>query len=156
MNLTAWQSITLLADGLGNGQRSYSSKYGPYHFQQLYHSCLSCFKIITLTVQTDIGEGLNTRGGKGALTSDRKMKKTSLINEPNTRLDSRHSRHWLVQCKRIQCHLCSARNKETRTTYKSRECNIGFCATPCFKVLSHKLHFWEPGDTKMEKRNTQL
>ena len=58
--------------------------YGPCHFQQLYHSCLLCFKIITLTLQTDIGEGLNTRGGNGASISDCKMKKTGPINEPNT------------------------------------------------------------------------
>jgi hypothetical protein len=23
------------------------------------------------------------------------------------RLDSRHNRHWLMQCKRILCHVCS-------------------------------------------------
>jgi len=44
---------------------------GPYQCQQLYDSHLLCFKIITLTIQTDIGEGPYTRGGKGA-TSDRK------------------------------------------------------------------------------------
>jgi hypothetical protein len=59
--------------------------YGPYHFQQLYHSCLLCFKIITLTIQTDIGQELSTKGGTGATTSDRKMKKTSPINEPDTK-----------------------------------------------------------------------
>jgi hypothetical protein len=54
------------------------------HFQQRYHFYLLYFKIITLTVRTDIGHGLNTRGGKGASTADRKMKKTSPINKPNT------------------------------------------------------------------------
>jgi hypothetical protein len=57
------------------------------------------------------------------------------------RLDSRHNRRWLMHCKRIRYHLCSAWNKETRTTYKCWECNIGLCATPCFKVLLHQIAF---------------
>jgi len=55
---------------------------GPYHFQQLYNSCLLWFKIITLTIQTDTGEGPNTRDRKGALTSDYKPKKTSPTHKP--------------------------------------------------------------------------
>jgi hypothetical protein len=46
-----------------------------------YHSCLLWFKIITPTIQTDIGEGPITRGGKGVLTSNRKSEKTSPIHE---------------------------------------------------------------------------
>jgi hypothetical protein len=30
------------------------------------------------------------------------------------RLDSRHNRRWLMQCKRIWCSVCSSKNKETR------------------------------------------
>ena len=55
---------------------------GPYHSQQLYHSCLLWFKINTPTFQTDIDEEPNTRGRKGASTSDRKTKKTSPVHEP--------------------------------------------------------------------------
>ena len=55
---------------------------GPYHSQQRYNSCLLWFKIITLTIQTDIGEGPNIRGGKGALTSGYKPKKTSPTHKP--------------------------------------------------------------------------
>ena len=54
---------------------------GPYHSQQHYHSHLLWFKIITSAIQTDIGGGPNTRGRKGALTSDCKTKKTSPIHE---------------------------------------------------------------------------
>jgi hypothetical protein len=72
------------------------------------------------------------------------------------RLDSRHNRCWLMQCKSFQCLLCSAKINETRTKYKLREFNIGLCATPCFEVCPTKLHFWEPTDIEMEKRNTQL
>jgi len=50
--------------------------------QQLHHSHFLWFKIITLTIQTDIGEGPNIRGEKGALTSDRKTQKTSPVHEP--------------------------------------------------------------------------
>jgi hypothetical protein len=115
--------------------------YGPYHFQQLYQSCLLCLKIITLTIRTDIGQGLNTRGGKGASTSDHKVKKTSPINEPNIDLTQDTTDTGLMQCKRIWCRLCCARNKETRTTYKCQKCNVRLCATPCFTVLSHQIAF---------------
>jgi hypothetical protein len=37
--------------------------------------------------------------------------------------------------------VCSAKNKEKRTKVKCRECNIGLCATPCFKIYHTKLHF---------------
>jgi hypothetical protein len=56
---------------------------GPYHSQQLYHSCLMWFKINTLTFQTDIDEGPNTRDEKGASISDCKTKKMSPIHKPN-------------------------------------------------------------------------
>ena len=100
----------------------------PYHPQQLYHSHLSWFKIITLTIQTDIGEAPNTRGRKGASTSDHKMK-TSPFTIQIQRLDSRHNKPWLMQCKRILCRVCSTKNKETRRQYKCRECDLG-CVLP--------------------------
>jgi len=53
----------------------------PYHSQQLYHSHLLWFKIITPTIQTDIGVGPNTRVRKGASTSGCKTNKTGPINE---------------------------------------------------------------------------
>jgi len=55
---------------------------GPYHSQQLYNSYLLCFKIITVTIRADTGEGPNMRGGKGALTSDYEPKKTSATHKP--------------------------------------------------------------------------
>jgi len=58
---------------------------GPYHTQQLYNSHLLWFKIITSTIHTDIGEGPNTRGKKGALTSGHKTNKTSPIHEPTSK-----------------------------------------------------------------------
>jgi hypothetical protein len=64
-----------IADGLGNGQISCTSSSGHYHCQQLYHSRLLWFKIVTQTVQTDIDEGPSTSGRKGALISD--CKKTA-------------------------------------------------------------------------------
>jgi len=71
------------------------------------------------------------------------------------RLDTRHNNHWLMQCKRIRCHVCSAKNKETRTKFKGWECNIGLCAA-YFKVYHTTLHFWGSADTKMEDQNTQM
>jgi len=67
------------------------------------------------------------------------------------RLDTNHNRHWLMQLKRIWHCVCSAKNKETRTKFKCRECNISLCATPCFEVYKSKLHFWGSDDTKIEK-----
>ena len=70
--------------------------------------------------------------------------------------NTRHNRHWLVQRKRIQICVGSTENKETKITFKCWECNIGLCATPCFKVYHTKLHFWRSNDTKMEKWYTQM
>jgi hypothetical protein len=70
------------------------------------------------------------------------------------RVDSRHNIHWLMQCKKIWCHKCFAKNKETSTKYKCQECNTRLCATPCVKVYCTELHFWEPAYIKMDKRNT--
>jgi len=57
----------------------------PYHTQQLYNSHLLWFKIITLTIQTDISEGPNTRGKKGASTSDCKTNKTGPIHKSTSK-----------------------------------------------------------------------
>ena len=48
---------------------------GHYHSQPFYHSHLFWSEVITLTIQT---EGPNTRGWKGALTSNHKIRKTGL------------------------------------------------------------------------------
>jgi hypothetical protein len=55
---------------------------GLYHSQQLYHAHFFLLKIITLTIPTDTGEGPNTRGRKGASTSEHKTRKTSPIHQP--------------------------------------------------------------------------
>jgi hypothetical protein len=67
------------------------------------------------------------------------------------RLDSRNNRHWLMQCKRIWCCVCYAKNKETRTKYKCLVGNTGLCATPRFEVRYTKLYYWEPTDSEMKK-----
>jgi len=113
---------------------------GTYHPQQLYHSHLSWFKIIAPTVQTDIGEGPSTRGRKGAPTSDNKTRRTSPSTIQIQRLDSRHNRPWLLQCKRSLCLVSSTKNKETKKI-KCQEWNTGLYATPCFEVYHTKLHF---------------
>jgi hypothetical protein len=64
-----------------------------------YHSHLLWFKIITPTIQTDIGEGPIARGGKGALTSNCKSEKANPIHEVTKILDARHNGHWLMHCK---------------------------------------------------------
>jgi hypothetical protein len=71
-------------------------------------------------------------------------------------VDSRHNIHWLMQYKRIQYHVRSIKNKQTRTTSKYLECNTGLCGTPWFKVHHTKLQFWEPTYTKIDKQNTPM
>jgi hypothetical protein len=132
-----------IADGPGNGQISYTFSSGHYHCQQLYHCHLLRFKIVTLTVQTAIGEGPSTSGGKGALTSGCKRKKTAPSTSQLKRLDTRHSKHWLMQYKRIQCHVYSA-----EIYIRCWEYNIRLCANPCFEAYHTKLHFWGSSETK--------
>jgi hypothetical protein len=77
---------------------------------------------ITPVIQTDIGEGPNTRGRNGALTSEHKVRKTSPIHEPPKQ--TWHNKHRPTQCKRIQCHVCSPKNKATTMKFKCLECNV--------------------------------
>jgi hypothetical protein len=50
-------------------------------------------QIITLTIQTDIGEGPNTGGWEGSLNLTR-QKKVSPIHRPTQKFYIRHNRHW--------------------------------------------------------------
>jgi len=52
--------------------------------------------------------------------------------------------------------VCSAKNVDTRMKFGCLECNIRFCATPCFEVYHTKLHILGSADTKMEKQNMQM
>jgi hypothetical protein len=74
-NPTTRQTLTISEDRLGNGQKIYFLSNGPYHSHLLW------IKIITPTIQTDNGEGANTRVGKGASESDHKTRKTSPIHK---------------------------------------------------------------------------
>ena len=67
------------------------------------------------------------------------------------RLDLGHDRHWLIQCKRILCHVCCTKNIERRTKYKCLECSIVLCASPHFEVY-HSPHF-EVYHTKLHFEN---
>jgi len=145
-NLTAWRTLTLLADGLQNGQMRYSSIFWTLPFSTAVSFSPLVLQIIASTIHTDIGEGPNTRGRKGALTSDHKTWRQTPSMSKLKGLDSRHNRHWLMQCKRIWFCVCSTKNKETRTKYKCRVGNTGLCATPHFKVHHTKLYYWEPTD----------
>jgi hypothetical protein len=42
------------------------------------------------------------------------------------RLDTRHNRHWSMQCKRIQGCVCSAKDTETRQTSSFENTTYGF------------------------------
>jgi hypothetical protein len=66
----------------GNGQSSSFLPFGFYHYQHFHHSHLLWFKIITLTIQTDISETPNTRCRNGSSNSDHKAWKTNSIYQP--------------------------------------------------------------------------
>jgi hypothetical protein len=61
-----------------------------------------------------------------------------------------------MQRKRVQCHVCSAKNKETRMIFKRRECNINLCTASRFEVYHTELHLRGSTDTKMGQPNTQM
>ena len=158
MNLTGWQTLTLLADGLGNRQRSYSSISWTLPFS----TALSFLPLVVQNYHTDSSDvrmlmrDLIQEAGRVPWPQTTSRRRQAPSTSQIQRLDLRHNRHWLMQCKRIRCRVCSAKNKEIITKYKCWDYNIGLCTTPCFEEYHTKLHFWEPIDTKMEKRNMQL
>ena len=81
-NLTAWWTLTLLADRLGNGQRNYSSIFWTLQFSTV----LSFSPLVVQNVHSDKsdsnGWGTSYKRWEGCLTSDHKTKKTRLIQEP--------------------------------------------------------------------------
>jgi hypothetical protein len=61
-----------------------------------------------------------------------------------TRLDirHRHSIHWRLEGKRIQCFVCSANNKEIRAKFRCPECSVGV-SQPMFQDVLHEITFLE-------------
>jgi len=45
-----------------------------------------------------------------SITTERQGRQAPSMSQLK-RLDTRHSSHWLMQCERIRCHVCSAKNK---------------------------------------------
>jgi len=97
-DLTTLQTVTVLADQLGCGERSLSSSLCTLPFS-------TALWISPLVIQnhrtdnyTDIGKWLNTRGGNGALTTDCNTRQAQSMKN-RKRLDSIHNRRWLIQCK---------------------------------------------------------
>ena len=68
--------------------------------------------------------------------------------------------HRLMQCKRIRWRVCSAKNKETRTKVRCRECNIVVCYHMLLDI-SYKTAFvrsnwhwnWKAEHTNVSKYN---
>ena len=48
------------------------------------------------------------------------------------RLEVKHSQHWPSKGKQRCCHVCSLQ-KETKTTYFCRKCDVGLCVVNCFE-----------------------
>jgi hypothetical protein len=83
---------------------------------------LNSFIILTsctsksLQRQFDIGDGPNTKGGKGASTTDCNTRKTSPMHEKQKDLIQFTTNAGLFNVS-IKCHVCSDINKETGTKF---------------------------------------
>jgi hypothetical protein len=76
-NQTTLQTLTLLADRLGIEERNLSSILLTLPFSTALSVSLLGVQNYHTDNKSDIGEGHNTRGRKGALTTDQKTRKTS-------------------------------------------------------------------------------
>jgi len=149
-NLTACQTFTPLADGHGNGQRSYF-----FTFWNLQLSSILLFQPLMVQNYHHWPFRLRLVRTKGCLRprpQDKTDKPPSSVKQKDYTI---HNKHWLLDGKRIVCHACSAKNKGTSMKFKCAECNWVLCASTCFKIHYTKLHFWEPSYTKLEKWCTQ-
>jgi len=137
--LFALWTLTLSADGLGNGQRSYSSTFWTLPFS----TALSFLALVVQnyhTTWTDNGEGPNTRGRKGATTSGRKPEKTSPIHN-STKKTRLKTWHWLRQCKRIWCRVYSAKKQRHKNKIQVSRMQHRVVCYPMFQSTSYQTAF---------------
>jgi len=100
------------------------SPFGIYHSQHCCHFLIVWFRIITATIQTDIGEGRNTRDKEGASHADHRQERHAPSIRQLSRIDTQYNKPWSL----TGCCVCFAKNKSTRTKFKCPECNMGMCA----------------------------
>ena len=133
-NLTAWQTLTSLADGPGSEQRSYSSTYWTLTFSTVL-TFLSLVVQNYIDYSTAIGEEPNTRGRRGALSSYHKTRIISPIPQLKG-LDTQHNttQHWPLKGGEFtaMCILLKT---------KIQECNSSVQNATWVCVLLHVL-FW--------------
>jgi len=117
--------------------------------KKLFFHLLDLTILNTLTILTYSGSNLSHQQFGLTLVRDQ-IQEARRVPQPQTaiqikqapstsqlqRLDSRLNRHWFMQCKRIQCHVCSAKNKETRAKYKCQKQHRVVCY-PMFSGISH-------------------
>jgi len=136
-DLTTLQTVTVLADQLGCGERSLSSNLCTLPFSTALSISYFVVQNHRTDNYTDTGERLNTRGGNGALTTDCNTRQAPSMKNPK-RLDSIHNRRWLIQCKhQVPC------------TFHHKHRNR-------YKIQLQQTDFWEPTDNRMETLNRQM
>ena len=134
---------------------AFSPPSGIYHSQQHYESHLLWLKIITLTNQVDITDGLNARDGESNFNSGHEAK-TSPIHQSTKKIWHKtqytlvfgRDRNWMP------CVFC----QNEATSMKSKclsACNMRLWATVCCEVYHTRLHLWLPFYTKLDRQSAQ-
>ena len=132
-NLIAWWTLVHYNVAFKMDKETVFPPFGIYHSKQCYHSRLLWFKIITVSIQTDIAEKPNTRYKEDASNTDHRSGKTSPFHQTTKQTWHRLQQTLVLE---IGCCACFAKNKATRTKFKCPECSMGLCATPCFGVFA--------------------
>ena len=131
---------------------------GADYSQQLYHSHLTLFKIITATIQTESWKGPNKRCGKGISNSHHKTRKTSTIYKPTANKNARCKTQQTVThtIYENRCHVCSIKSKDKRMNFKYSECKNWLCPSQRYQLYQTKLHFYGPAYLELAKQSTQI
>jgi hypothetical protein len=135
-NLTACQTVTLLADGFGNRQRRCSSIFWTLPFS----TALSFSPLVVkhwqfkLTLVRDLIQ----EAGRVPRPQTARQRRPAPSASQLKRLDLRHNRHWLMHCKRIRCCVCSDKNKNKIQVSRMQHQSLCY---PMFQGVSHQTAF---------------
>jgi len=80
-------------------KEAYLSSSGPYHSQQLYHSHLLWFKIITLTIRLTLVRDFIQKAGRVPWPRSAIQGRQAPYTRNPKRLQSVHNICWIIQCK---------------------------------------------------------
>jgi len=174
-DLSTFQTVTVLADQLGCGERTFLPSSVPYHSQQLYQSHILWFKIIALTItltlvrdliqemgmvpwpQTAIQEVGMVPWPQTAIQEvgmvpwqQTAIQEVGMVPWPQTAIQDK-PHHWRTQKDLTQfttdADLFNVSTKSHVRSTTNTETGTKFSYS--------KLHIWEPMDNRLEMLNTQ-